>query len=148
MYMLDEALDYLNETNFTEKIKESISTAIKNIKQTIINFISKIQKFLEKCKDSKVKSSINGILTKAKAALGDAEALEKLDEEKQEQQRNAVNKLAEEIRSLTVTFKIVSAPDSFSDPLYLNDIKSYISPKLKNNNKSPLDANFIKSKPF
>ena len=40
LYTLDEALDYLNETNFTEKIKESISTAIKNIKQTIINFIS------------------------------------------------------------------------------------------------------------
>ena len=130
---LDEALDFLNESNFTEKIKESISTVIKKIKQAIINFISKIQKFLEKCKDSKVKSSINGILTKAKAALGDAEALEKLDEEKQEQQRNAVNKLAEEIKSLTITFKIVSAPNSFSDPLYLNDIKSYISPKLKSN---------------
>ena len=133
LYTLDEALNYLNESNLTEKIKKSISTVIKNIKQAIINLISKIQKFLEKCKDSKVKSSINGILTKAKAALGDAEALEKLDEEKQEQQRNAVNKLAEEIKSLTVTFKIVSAPDSFSDPLYLNDIKSYISPKLKNN---------------
>ena len=133
LYTLDEALNYLNESNLTEKIKKSISTVIKNIKQAIINFISKIQKFLEKCKDSKVKSSINNILTKAKAALGDAEALEKLDEEKQEQQRNAVNKLAEEIKSLTVTFKIVSAPDSFSDPLYLNDIKSYISPKLKSN---------------
>ena len=133
LYTLDEALDYLNETNFTEKIKESISTAIKNIKQTIINFISKIQKFLEKCKDSKVKSSINNILTKAKAALGDAEALEKLDEEKQEQQRNAINKLAEEIRSLTITFKIVANPETFCDTIHLGDIKSYIKPKFDNN---------------
>ena len=133
LYTLDEALDYLNETNFTEKIKESISTAIKNIKQTIINFISKIQKFLQKCKDSKVKSSINGILTKAKAALGDAEALEKLDEEKQEQQRNAVNKLAEEIRSLTITFKIVSNPETFYETIHLGDIKNYIKPKLDDN---------------
>ena len=133
LYTLDEALDYLNETNFTEKIKESISTAIKNIKQTIINFISKIQKFLEKCKDSKVKSSINGILTKAKAALGDAEALEKLDEQKQEQQRNAVNKLAEEIRSLTITFKIVANPETFCDTIHPGDIKSYIRPKFDNN---------------
>ena len=133
LYTLDEALDYLNETNFTEKIKESISTAIKNIKQTIINFISKIQKFLEKCKDSKVKSSINGILTKAKAALGDAEALEKLDEEKQEQQRNAVNKLAEDIKSLVITFKIVSHPETFSETIHLGDIKNYIKPKLDDN---------------
>ena len=29
LYTLDEALDYLNETNFTEKIKESISSLIR-----------------------------------------------------------------------------------------------------------------------
>ena len=133
LYTLDEALDYLNETNFTEKIKESISTVIKNIKQAIINFISKIQKFLEKCKDSKVKSSINNILTKAKAALGDAEALEKLDEQKQEQQRNAVNKLAEEIKSLTITFKIVSHHEILCDTIYIGDIKYYIKQKFDNN---------------
>ena len=133
LYTFRWALDYLNETNISDKIKESISSLIRKIKQGIINLISKIQKFLEKCKDSKIKSSINGILTKAKAALGDAEALEKLDEEKQEQQRNAVNKLAEEIRSLTITCKIVSNPETFYETIHLGDIKDYIKQKLDDN---------------
>ena len=65
LYALDEALDYLNETNISDRIKESISSLIRKIKQGIINLISKIQNFLEKCKDSKIKSSINNILTNA-----------------------------------------------------------------------------------
>ena len=133
LYTLDEALDYLNESNFTEKIKESISSLIRKIKQGIINLISKIQNFLEKCKDSKIKSSINNILTKVKAALGDIESIEKLDEQKQEQQRNAINKLAEEIKSLTITFKIVSHPETFCDTIHLGDIKNYVKPKLDDN---------------
>ena len=42
LYTLDEALDYLNETNISDKIKESISSLIRKIKQGIINLISKI----------------------------------------------------------------------------------------------------------
>lgn len=133
LQQLDEALAFLNEINISDKIKESISSLINKIKHAIINLISKIQNFLEKCKDSKVKSSINNILTKVKVALGDIESIEKLDELKQEQQRNVVNKLAKEIKSLTITFKIVSHPYMLCDTIYMKDIKYYIEQKFDNN---------------
>ena len=44
-----------------------------------------------------------------------------------------MNHIAEEIKSLTITFKIVSNPETFCDTIHLGDIKNYIKPKLDNN---------------
>lgn len=56
-------------TLYEFNLKDTINNIKRSIKKAILSFIDKVDKFLDKCKDSKLKSWCKGILAKARKLL-------------------------------------------------------------------------------
>lgn len=131
LQQLDEALDYLNNNILVEfNLKDTIQNMIQKLKKALVNLIEKIQNFLSKQKDSKIKMILNDLLQKAKDLL---------TRTKEKDEDSIDKKLFEEFKNeyenISLLFKMISAPDNFSSDLYISDIKSYVKEKIggKNN---------------
>lgn len=108
LQQLDEALDYLNEENIESllefNIKDSISTIISNIKKAIVKLIDKAQIALSKCKDSKIKTNLQNILSSAKKLLTKADNITNKEE---------AEEISKDVKELNDRCKMPGASEEF-----------------------------------
>ena len=126
---LDEALDYLNGTSLCENTiilefnaKDTIHNMIEKVKTAFVNLINKIQSALSKCKDSKIKTSINGVLQKAKDGLTKTNSVKEDDDNA----KATLEELKNAFGELSVEFRLVAAPVS-QTTIDSNSLKTYIT---------------------
>ena len=105
---LDETLDYLNEENIESllefNIKDTLSTIITNIKKAIVKLISKAELEISKCKDSKIKTALQSILSTAKKLLTKADNVTSKEE---------AESISNEVKELNDRCKCPAATDEF-----------------------------------
>ena len=80
-------------------LKSSIENIKKTLKRAIINLINKIDEFLDKCKDSKIKTTCKNLLSKLKNLLTKSDHMDRMEEfEKAKEEVNEYSKEFENIR--------------------------------------------------
>ena len=115
--------EYIYEDYILQEIdlKGAVKTVIKKIKNAILSLINKIDKFLDKCKDSKVKSIMKSLLSKVKKLLGDTENIE--TEADAKKVKDEYQKYGEEFNKFTKnkTSKDSSEDGSFKPSRFLEE---------------------------
>jgi hypothetical protein len=106
--------DYVYEDYILQEIdfKGAIDTVKKKVKNAILSFIRKIESFLSKGKDNKIKSALRSSLQKVRKLLGDTENIETEADAKKinkeiEKYREEYDKITEWEATGIITMKMV-----------------------------------------
>ena len=84
-------------------LKGAIDTIKKKIKNAILSFIDKIDNFLDKCKDSKIKSALKTLLAKVKKLLGASDNISSQEDAK---------KVSDDLKDCKEEFEDISKDNS------------------------------------